>query len=225
MMTDSAWLIHKTNQGEHSFWLHLLSQRHGHIRCFDRHSRKSKNTLPQSYTPLWVKLDQKGDMRFVQKIEATAPPLPLSGTALICAMYMNELIYYALSEPTPCLALMEQYVRSLTILSHKPETAAIEECLRNFEWSLLHHCGQAFSFAHDDLGYPIDPNQHYTFIPQHGFKQQPNGLAGHILLEIQAHTFTDRMVRKCAKGIMRQAINSLLNHRTLRSRELLPTRA
>lgn len=224
-MTDNAWLIHKKNQGEHSFWLHLLSQKHGHIRCFYRHSHKANNAFPCSYTPLWVTIHQKGDLRVAQKIEATAPALSLTGRPLICAMYMNELLYYALSEPTPCEALIQQYSRTLTILSHSPPNAAIEECLRLFEWALLHHCGQAFSFTHDDLGEPIDPNSKYTFIPQHGFQKHINGMFGQVILDIHQQKLTDIVVRRSAKGIMRQAINSLLNHRTLHSRDLLMTSA
>jgi len=225
MTTDSGWLIHKRPQGDSSLYLTLFTAEHGLIRALYKGARnlKKKSAL-QGFVPLWLEWTNRQEYFFIRRAELQNSPLQLNGTALICAMYVNELIYLCLKQPEASPDLYANYEYTLMELEQCTEPAAMSIILRQFEWALLHHCGAGFPLTTDIHSDPIDSNKFYQFLPQSGFVSAPNGIPGHCIIAIRNNQLAHAEVLQVAKQVMRSAIDDLVDYKPLQSRKLLTTR-
>ena len=222
MIADAGWLIHKKAQGDTSLSLAVFTAEHGLIRPYYKGGRSLKRKTPlQCFTPLWLEWNQKNTHCFIRKVEPQHTSLDLKGTALICAMYLNELIFLALKQPEPSLELYKAYEYSLVRLSQSDSPQTMAVCLRKFEWFLLKHCGVSCSLSLDTNGNPISPEQHYQFTPQMGLIISDAGIPGSALLAMNNKQWHEDKALQYAKIITRMAINDLLNYKPIQSRKLL----
>lgn len=214
VMSTEAWLIHKSPSGNSSLKLCLFTPQLGLVSCLYRGGRTPKKmAMLQSFAPLWLRLNQKGSWHYAEAIEAISEPLSLEGIALVSAMYVNELIAYALKPHDPQPEMYAYYHATLQGLSVVSERLAIEAILRRFEWMLLSCCGLGLDFAEDGLA--------YLFVPGRGFVASELGYAQAIVSAICQGDFTEVGVLRVAKKVMRQAIDHLLEGREVLSRTLL----
>ncbi len=149
-MTKSlqAWVLHKQWSGDTSAKVSFFTQEFGLIQCHCRGGRTpKKQSLLQAFTPLWISVDERHDRYYANSLESTAPSLYLEGNALFSGLYVNELLYYALSPMYPDLELFDAYLQTVYGLASAQDKSAIESLLRRFEWSLLMACGAAFSLT------------------------------------------------------------------------------
>ncbi|MCC5792546.1 MAG: DNA repair protein RecO C-terminal domain-containing protein [Legionellaceae bacterium] len=221
MITDKAWLIHQQARGDSSLSLCLFTAHHGLIRTYykgGRHARKQR--LP-SFAPLWVELATGKHCFFIRTIEILKPQAHFQEQALLCAMYLNELLFYSLKQPEPVPQLFHYYEKTLQQLSECRESIPMAMALREFEWILLQHCGLAFSLSSDCRGVAIAPDAYYHFDPEYGFKPAPEGISGSIIIALANQDFQQAEVHRSARQIMRSAIDHLLEYRPVHSRNLL----
>lgn len=220
MSAEEAWLLHKSPSGDTSARLSLFTRDQGVVTCLYRGGRTpKKQAILQAFIPLWLSLDSKRDWHYVRTLECVEAPLALKGSSLFCALYINELIYYALKSFDPHPQLFDTYVYTLKGLAQIKEQMVMEALLRKFEWMLLDACGYMLSFV-DAESESVICTQKYRFIVGKGFVVVLDGMPGQHLLDITNGQFTDVHVLKTAKLIMRQAIDHLLNGRELKSRTL-----
>jgi DNA repair protein RecO (recombination protein O) len=101
----------------------------------------------------------------------------------------------------------------------------LEKALRCFEKKLLAEIGYGFLFECQLTHEKLMSDQWYCFKPDQGFSiasasaAHPKFLGEH-LLAIQEDNYTQPEILLTAKYLMRIAINHLLNHQPLKSREL-----
>lgn len=146
---------------------------------------------------------------------------PLQDSALFCGLYLNELLVRLLPRHEPHPSLFEHYQATLNGL-HDSELA--DPWLRLFEMQLLQQLGYGFSWRHDHLGLPVQPQQTYTFVAGQGFVPAAAGIAGTDLLAFAGGARTLTLWRM-ARNILRQALDHALQQPLL-SRELwLPARS
>lgn len=143
----------------------------------------------------------------------------LTGTALYCGLYMNELLGLLLPDHEPCMALFNQYQHSLTALAQEQLP---DPWLRLFEGQLLHTLGYGVVWHQDSQARPIHPLSYYQFKPRQGFElvgQQAQHFSGADLLAIHQGS-RDPLHWRMIRNIMRAAFDDILP-RPLVSRELL----
>lgn len=213
-MNAEAWLLHKSPSGDTSARLSLFTRDQGIVTCLYRGGRTAKKqAILQPFIPLWLFLDSKRDWHYVRSLETVSAPLPLKNNSLFCALYVNELLYYALKAFDPHPELYDVYEYTLKGLAHITEQVAMESLLRKFEWMLLGSCGYMLSFAENAAA-------RYRFVAGKGFVVDRNGVPGEDVLAITRGQFEDVRVLKSAKLIMRQAVDDLLGGRELKTRAL-----
>jgi len=145
----------------------------------------------------------------------------LEGDSLFSGLYVNELIYYALSPAYPDEELFNAYLVTLNSLALLSERLAVESLLRRFEWALLKACGHSFSlFQEATTGALIETNAYYQFVVGEGFIMANKGIPGEHLLALAEDNLNEAVYLKSAKIIMRQAIDHLLGGREIKARAL-----
>jgi DNA repair protein RecO (recombination protein O) len=218
----NAWLIHKQWSGDTSARAYFFTAELGLVNCLYKGGRTpKKQAVLQPFSPLWVQLAERNDFYYAQTVESTAPMLPLTGTSLFSALYLNELIYYALKSLAPEPELFQAYEFTLNHLSITEDQKAIEALLRRFEWTLLQACGQSFSLTHEaETGLLVTAEQKYRFIAGQGMVLSSKGIPGEHVLALASDDLTQAEYLKSAKIVMRQAINHLLNGREIKARAL-----
>lgn len=224
--TIQAWIIHKKWSGETSARITFFTRELGLIHCRYKGARTpKKQALLQAFTPLWVCVNERHEHYYVQSLESNLPSLSLEGSALFSGLYLNELLYYALSPTYPLSTLYDAYHWTLIQLANTNDRLMIEALLRRFEWTLLTSFGYSFSLTHEAYASEmITTDQSYRFIACEGFVPHENGIPGEHILAIAQDNLEDVSYLKSAKFIMRQAIDHLLGGRDIQSRSLFRSR-
>lgn len=222
------YLLHTAPYKETSALVTGLSLELGKIRFVAKGIRSEKNKykgLAQTFTLLSTKLIGKGDLKSGFSMETLETTIPLTGTALFCAMYCNEVLVRILPLEEPCPDVFETYQLVLKGLS---ENTPPEPILRSFELFLLQELGAEYDFYYDYLSnQSIEPNLHYQFALEQGFyfnDQLANMRAfkGADLLAIAEQSWTPDSL-KAAKRFCRMALAPWIGRKPLKSRELFST--
>ncbi len=217
-----AWVIHKQWSGDTSARVSFFTRELGLIQCLCKGGRTpKKQSLLQAFTPLWVSVDERHERYYAQTIESIAPMFHLEGVSLFSGLYVNELLYYALSPASADEELFNAYLTTLNGLALNLDRLTVEPLLRRFEWALLKNCGYSFSFTQEArTGDWIAPDHYYHFVAGEGFIVANKGIPGEHLLALSEDDLSDESFLKSAKLIMRQAIEHLLGGREIQARSL-----
>ena len=96
---QAAWLIHRRPFRNTSLTVDLFLPALGRIGAVVRGGRKDPLLAP--FTPLWVELKPSGEMYSLRTCEPRGNRLTLTGKALYCGFYLNELLTRLLPGMTP----------------------------------------------------------------------------------------------------------------------------
>lgn len=225
---QNAYVLHTRAFRDTSLLVDFFTETHGKVCAVARGARTQRSKfrgLLQAFVPVAISWSGKSELVTLTNIEPIAIPFNFTGTALISAMYINELLEKLLARHDPHQHLFASYQSTLKQLQQQPKTIA--ENLRTFEKTLLGELGYGFDWQHTaNTGEPIIENAWYVFIPEQGFfpaqAVKGNYLAfqGAHLLAIAKNQWQDPLTIRCAKQLLRAAINPLLHGKTIRSREL-----
>lgn len=221
-----AWLLHSFPYRETSAIAWLLTLEDGRLNAVVRGVRTKKSryrALLQPFTPLLVRISGQHELKNLVGLEATSAPHWLSGEALVCGLYANELLSRLLLTSQACPILFRDYSLLLQLLSNADQR---EPALRRFELSLLEHLGYPLVFT-DNLGKPLLADSLYRWLPEQGFLAikgiaEPNNKAytGASLLAIAEDDWQLKLTRQTAKALTRQLLTPLLGSKPLQSRQL-----
>lgn len=224
MITNAlyAWVIHKSWSGDTSARVVFFTQEHGLVSCFYKGGRTpKKQALLQSFVPLWLAMDRRGEACFVRQLEIAAPPIDFVGQTLFAGLYLNELLHHALKPHDPHPSLYAAYTFALQALLSASDRMAIEVILRRFEWTLLTSCGYHMSLSHDARSAkPIVSGNNYQLIAGEGFVLADKGINGAHIIALSQDKLDDAAVLNDAKRIMRHAINHALGGKEIKTRAL-----
>ncbi|MGC1181671.1 DNA repair protein RecO [Legionella sp.] len=220
--TIEGWVVHKQWSGDTSARVSFFTLELGFIQCLYKGGRTPKRqALLQVFTPLWLTVDERYERYYVKTVESISPTLDLEGHSLFCALYVNEILYYALSPYYHDASLFEVYLFTLNGLASTRERLVFESLLRRFEWALLKTCGYSFSLIHEArTNNFIVPELYYQFVAGEGFISTSEGIPGRHILALAEDNLSEADYLKSAKYIMRQAIDDLLGGREIKSRSL-----
>ncbi|MDY6891066.1 MAG: DNA repair protein RecO [Pseudomonadota bacterium] len=212
----AAYVLHSRPYRETSLLVDLLTLEHGKVSVVARGARRPSSRLRATLQPFqslqvgWQGRTELKTLRLAEPIESLRLP---QGAALLCGLYLNELLARLLRpfDPHPRLFL---YFRCA--LDELRLGQDLEGALRTFEGQLLEQLGYGL-----DTG-ALQPGRRYRLDPERGLvpSDRGDGYPAEHLLAIAAHRYADPAVRRSAKRLMRNRLTPLLGERPLRSREL-----
>ncbi len=220
---QAAYVLHTRPYLETSAIIDFLTLENGRVSAVVKGVRRPNSKMRgvvQPFVPLHICWRGKQELKSLTLAESVGLNGILQGNALICGLYINELLQKLLSpfDPVPRLYVYYQYV-----LNELVSASDIEGALRTFERRLLTELGFGLPFDQiaADRMYRFDVAS-WTFTPvvevvEH---QRSRCFIGQDLLDIAEDSYTTSAIRQSAKRLMRLAIDHLLAGRPLNSRSL-----
>ncbi len=212
---------------ETSLLIDFITKDEGRISVIARGARRKKSNwkaILQPFISLTIGYGGKSDLATLYSVEQNQQTSRLSGCALMCGFYVNELLQRVLHRHDPCPEIFDAYADTLQKLTSDNN----EIILRKFEKNLLHDLGYGLQIKHEVITHvPIELKKYYYFTPHHGctefsqvYENQVSVFLGEHLLAIDQDDFGHPDVLKSAKRLMRLAFQPLLGDKPLKSREL-----
>jgi len=230
---EPAYVLHQREYGETSLLLEIFSRPHGRLGLLAKGARRPRSPLRAvlvPFQPLLIGFSGRGELPVVTQAEPARAAPELSGTALVCGLYLNELLTRLVHRHDPHEHLFDVYEETLGRLA---ENATDERVLRVFEKRLLEEIGYGLVLDHDaEDGSPLDPSIRYRYLVERGPVRnrgpQDEGIAvgGATLLALGREQFDDLEILRDAKRLLRALLARQLGDRPLASRKLFrPDRA
>ncbi|MDR1367791.1 MAG: DNA repair protein RecO [Candidatus Accumulibacter sp.] len=202
-----AYVLHSHPYSETSLVVEIFSRDFGRIALLARGARRPRSALRGlllAFQPLEVAWSGKGEVQTLVKAEWQGGQPLLSGKALLCAYYLNELLLHLLPRADAHEQLYSAYAGTLLRLADHPR----ESDLRVFECALLRELGYGLTLKHDADGFPIDPSEDYAYEIERGptrakDRDQAFLVKGKTLIDIGGGDFSDPRSLAEAKQLMR----------------------
>jgi len=223
------YVLHARDYRESSQLVDLFSRDYGRLRAVAkgaRGKRKLGGQQLQAFTPLSLSWRGKGDLKSLTSVEASGNSAALHGEKIYIGLYLNELLVRLLPEYVPHENLFDRYS---DLIAQLASNADPEPLLRRFELQLLEEIGYGFDMTTELAeNRPIIAGETYDFRPDQGFMRvdsfseqgKERGFQGEYLLAIAEDDFQSVEVRRCAKRLLRSALQAQLGERPLLSRQL-----
>lgn len=230
--SQPAFILHSRHYRNSSLLVEFLTPDFGRVSGVVRgvransKSARQRRSLMQPFIPLLIGWSGNSDLKTIGRFEHRDSPLPLTGTRLFSAIYVNELLTRLVQhyDHNPELYALYEWVLQGLVLEQ-----LVDVVLRRFELKLLQDLGYGINLLNTaDSHEPIVADQYYRYNADRGFtplgpRQQPvdrrNLFAGADLVAIADGDFSPS-VRQAAKRLCRQAIQLQLGDKPLKSREL-----
>ncbi|MBL8296927.1 MAG: DNA repair protein RecO [Rhodanobacteraceae bacterium] len=223
-----GWVLHARPYRETSLLLEGWSRDHGRLCLVARGVRRERPRQPrallQPLVPLSLSWSGRGELVQLTGLEARGQPLALAGEALVCALYVNELLIRLVPRHDALPVLFDAYEATLQRLVL---SSARAWTLRRFERDLLAETGYGLVLdCQADDGTEIEANAEYIYIPEYGavpYRQQPNALRlrGSALRALADDCMPDAVDLAGLRRLMRALITHQLGGASLRSWSLL----
>lgn len=220
-----AWVLHSYPYRETSLIVEVFSRDHGRMALLARGARRPQSPLRgllMAFQPLELGWSGKGEVRTLMKAEWQGGQPLLSGKALFCGYYLNELLLHLLPREDAHERLFAVYSETLRRFAD----GVNEADLRRFERALLGELGYGLTLAHDAAGAPIVAEAHYAYEIENGPVRLPQAgmsalsVRGRTLLDMAQDDFSDARSLAEAKSLMRALISHYTGDRQLETRKI-----
>lgn len=219
-----AFVLHARAFRDTSLIIDLFTLNHGIINVIARGARAPKTKLRGlllPFLPLLVSWSGKTELYNLSKVEPHKSSYHLHGKRLISGFYLNELLIRLMHRHDPHPNIFHFYQAALESL-HNSEN--IQVALRLFEKHLLSEIGYGLRLTKDVDNQEIIKEETYYYAHERGFvksnDQSQSLLTGSSLLALHNGQFTDTVMLRETKGLLRAIIARLLD-RPLKTAELL----
>lgn len=218
---EAAYVLHRRAWRDSSLTVELLTERFGRLGAVARGARAPRSPLfglVEPFRALRVGFSRRGEMATLTAIEPEAADAGLTGRALWCGLYANELLLRLTPRDDPEPTLFGAYGDLLPALR---EPAAQAAGLRRFELRLLEALGVAPLLTECvDSGDPVLPDRCYRVDPVAGpgpLAGGQRGFSGRLLLALAAGEPAPPGEDGDALRLMRQLIDHQLGGRKLQT--------
>lgn len=232
VIQEPAYVLHHHDYGETSLLLEMFTRRHGRLGVVAKGARRARSPLRAAlipFQPLVMGFSGRGDLPTLTAAEPAGAAPVISGEALFCGLYLNELLLRLLHRHDPHERLFESYSETLGRLGDGRDT---EATLRVFEKRLLEDIGFGLVLDHDAQdGSPIKSGQPYRYLPERGpvpaHAAEGEGIAVHgaSLLALAREQLVEETALREVKHLMRALLARHLGERPLTSRGLFRPRS
>lgn len=226
-----AFVLHTYAYRETSLIVETLTQDFGRVALLAKGARRPRSPVRgvlMAFQPLALSWFGKRELRTLKNAEWQGGQAPLTGSALMCGFYLNELLLKLLPRDDPHPALFQHYRDTLNLLAAGTLQAI---ALRRFEKRLLQEIGYALVLQEEVQSQrPIDSEKTYFYHLEQGpmlASARPDGvqngvqLSGKTLLALARDDYSDPVTLVQAKQLMRALISHHLGSEILQTRQLL----
>ena len=232
---QAAFVLLNRPYSESSWIVEIFSKEHGRLALMAKGARRIKSKLKgvlQPFQPLLVSWSGKGEIPTLIAAEINLDGFDLinnelTGDALVCGFYCNELLINLLHRHDPHTALFDDYVATVTALSQCQNNDQMGLVLRDFERSIVKETGYGFSFTKQADGKTeIQHDGYYRFQQGRGFiacsPLEKNAIFGRIIRSLSGHdeTVLSALEMTQSKHLMRDILHQNLGYKKILSREL-----
>ncbi|CAK0757411.1 DNA repair protein RecO [Gammaproteobacteria bacterium] len=224
---EPAYLLHRRPYRDTSLLIEAFTANHGRVGMIGRGGIRGGGTtvVLQPFWPLLLSFSSgRGELATLGNYEPEGPPLPLTGGALLCGFYLNELLIRLLPRQAAHTDLFHFYHDALTRLARREEESQV---LRLFEVSLLRELGYGLHLEREAEGEkPLEPRTRYRYVLDRGpFPTSPEDtgdltVQGSTLLGLGRGELSNAIAHFEAKRLIRAALALHLGNRPLHSRNL-----
>ena len=144
-----AFVLHSYPYRETSLLVEVFTRAHGRLVVVARGARRPRSVMRGSllaFQPLLIAWSGKGEVRSLHSAEWQGGQPLLSGDALLCGFYLNELMIKLLPREDAHEQLYDNYESALQRLAAEPDSAPI---LRGFEKRMLKELGYALDLERE----------------------------------------------------------------------------
>lgn len=223
--SQPAFVLHSYPFRETSLIVEVFSRDFGRIALLARGARRPRSALRGlllAFQPLELAWAGKGEVPTLIKAEWQGGQPLLSGKALFCAYYLNELLMQLLPREDAHERLFAVYAQTLRRFAGVLQEAD----LRGFERAFLQELGYGLTLENDAQGVPIDVSGHYAYEIEMGpvrlARAGSSALAvsGKTLLDLARDDFSDPRSLLEAKQLMRALIAHYTDGKGLQTRRI-----
>lgn len=229
---EPAWVLRTFPWRETSLIAEAFSRHHGRVGLVAKGARRPLSQfrgLLSGFQPVLLSWSGQGELKTLAKAEWQPGQPLLSGKALLCAYYLNELILKLTAREDPHPGLFEAYAQALSALA--TPGASLSRTLRCFELALLHDIGLGLQLdVLAETGEPLDPDAQYHCVADKGVvPTSAHGLTtgeprpiykGHTLLAIAHQRLEDLDTLASAKQLIRALLDHHLDGHALQTRRV-----
>jgi DNA repair protein RecO (recombination protein O) len=160
-----GFVLHARAWRETSLLLEVLSRDHGRVGLVARGVRGARTRTPrallQPLVPLSLSWNGQGELATLTAVEAAGGELVFAGEALLCGLYLNELVARMLPRND---AHPEIFAAYATTLGRLERGKAPSWHLRRFERDLLADLGYGMVLEREaETDAPVDPERDYAY--------------------------------------------------------------
>ncbi|MDR5737878.1 DNA repair protein RecO [Caballeronia sp. LZ016] len=223
-----GFVLHSYPYRETSLVIDVFSRDHGRIALVAKGAKRPHSALRgvlQTFQPLGLSWTGKGEVRTLTTAEWVGGMLPLTGDALLCGFYVNELLVKFCAREDPHPALFNHYVLTLSRLAHGEPAVQV---LRSFERVLLRETGYAMALTRTVTRESVVAEGRYMFDPERGVLDASDDLpaqwpviAGQTLIDMERDDYSSGQTAVQSKTLMRFLLNYHLGGAPLATRQIL----
>ncbi len=203
----------------------MFTSDYGRLTLFARGAHGPKSRLKGVLRPfqrLLLSWSGKSEAGALVSAEIDGSPTHLAKERLMSGFYVNELLLKLTHRWDAHPEIFYSYAACVEALC---AGAGEEPCLRLFEKRLLHDLGYGLSLTRTVEGLPVQPDHYYRFAvesgPQRCVAESPGAIYGQSLADLDAEALHDPRSLRDAKRLLRTAIDTCLDGRSLKSREVM----
>lgn len=223
-----AFVLHAHPWRETSLIIELLARDHGRVALVAKGARRPLSALRgvlMAFQPLLVDWSGSGEVKTLVRAEWQGGQPLLTGRALLCGYYLNELLIRLTAREDAHPQLFEAYAGALLELTRGRVHAPV---LRRFELALLHELGYGLALEREaESGAPLDVGARYAYIIEKGpvlaghddAGGEPT-FSGRVLLDMAEGSFERPETLAHSKVLLRRLINHYLGGQPLQSRRI-----
>ena len=226
---QAAFVLHTFAYRETSVIVEAFTAEHGRIAMVARGAKRPRSELRgllHGFQPLLISWFGQQELKTLIKAEWRGGLPLVSGSALVCGFYLNELLLKLLPREDPHPQLFANYESALSDLAAGAVQAPV---LRRFELALLTELGYALPLVCEaDTGGPIDPAARYHYAFDRGPRRAPPEpsarlpiVRGATLLALADGRYPDAATAAEAKRLMREVLDHYLEQRGVESRRVV----
>ncbi|MBI4739976.1 MAG: DNA repair protein RecO [Betaproteobacteria bacterium] len=220
-----AFVLHAHPFRETSLIVEVFSRDYGRVALLARGARRPRSALRGlllGFQPLELGWAGKGEVKTLIKAEWQGGQPLLTGKALFCGYYLNELLIHLLPREDAHERLFLIYAETLRHFSGVLQ----ESDLRCFEKALLQELGYGLTLGHDAAGAALETGGDYAYEIERGpvrlSRRGSSGLSvsGKTLIDLARGDLGDPRSLAEAKQLMRSLIAHYTGGKELATRKI-----
>ena len=220
-----AFVLHAYPFSETSLIVEVFSRDFGRLALLARGARRPRSALRGlllGFQPLELGWAGKGDVKTLMKAEWQGGQPLLTGKALLCGYYLNELLIHLQPREDAHAGLFSVYAETLRRFADVLEQAD----LRYFEKALLQELGYGLTLERDVGGVPIEASACYVYEIERGPLRllspgsSPLSMRGKTLIDLAHEHLKDPLSLLEAKQLMRALIAHYTGGKALSTRKI-----